>query len=551
MDHLERGRGPAAVRLAATVVFALLVVACGSRGETGSAASDEAGILKAPDGLGLQSVALPDFSQMEAPARGQMQTRFSSLTSLIENPGASRADLGTAFGEMGKLLMAATYLDAAETCYLNAQALAPGDRRWPYYLGHVYKAKGPLPKAVGAFERALQLQPNDIATLVWLGEVHLAEGRAEAAEPLFAKALALQPEAAAAWFGSGRASLAKKAYAEAVKHLREALARDPRATGIHYPLAMAYRGLGDMKLAEAHLAQQGDIEARPPDPLMQELDRLLQSPEAYNVRGGRELDAGNWSAAAESFRKGLELAPADPSLRHRLGTALSQMGDVRGAAAQFEQVVRTSPSFARAHYSLGVLMNDSGRFDEAIDRFSTALKYEPGYVQARVQLAGVLARSGRPEEALIHYEQTLAANPTLADAAFGYAMTLVRLRRYEEARSRLTEGTKSFSDEPRFSHALARVLAAAPDDRVRDGQQAKTLVDGLLKGPQTIELAETTAMMLAELGDYAQAAAVQRDVLAAAGQRGMLDVVRRVTENLKLYERRQPCRTPFTEDELP
>jgi hypothetical protein len=58
-------------------------------------------------------------------------------------------------------------------------------------------------------------------------------------------------------------------------------------------------------------------------------------------------------------------------------------------------------------------------------------------------------------------------------------------------------------------------------------------------------------MMLAELGDYAQAAAVQRDVLAAAGQRGMLDVVRRVTENLKLYERRQPCRTPFTEDELP
>ena len=159
-------------------------------------------ILSPPEGLGLRPVALPDFAGMEAPARGQMRARFSSLRSLIDNPAASPADLGTAYGEMGKLLMAGTYFDAAESCYLNAQALAPSDRRWPYYLGHVYKAKGPLAKAVSAFERALQLQPDDIAALVWLGEVHLAQGRADAAQPLFAKALALQPESAAAWFGA-------------------------------------------------------------------------------------------------------------------------------------------------------------------------------------------------------------------------------------------------------------------------------------------------------------------------------------------------------------
>lgn len=538
------------LRLAAIVVLAVLEVACGPRDEIKPAAAG-ASVLKPPDGPGLQPVTLPDFSQMEAPARRQMDGRFSSLKSLIENSSASRADLGAAYGEMGKLLMAATYLDAAETCYLNAQALAPTDRRWPYYLGHVYKAKGPLAKAVASFERALELRPDDVATLVWLGEVHLAEGRATAAEPLFAKAQTLQPESAAAWFGSGRAALAQKNHARAVKDLKEALARDPRATGTHYPLAMAYRGVGDMELAQAHLAQQGDIEARPPDPLMQELDQLLQSPEAYNVRGGRELDAGNWAAAAESFRQGLELAPADPSLRHRLGTALYQMGDVRGAAEQFEQVIRTAPSYARAHFSLGLILNDSRRFGEAIEQFSIALKYEPGYVEARVQLAGVLARSGRPEEALVHYQQTLEANPTQADAAFGYAMTLIRLRRYEEARNRLADGMKTFSDDPRFGHALARVLVAAPDDRVRDGRQAKTLVDALLKGPQTYELGETTAMMLAELGQYEQAAAVQRDVLTAAGRAGLLPIVRRATENLKLYERRQPCRTPFTEDELP
>lgn len=527
------------------------IAACDSAGGTSPVVSSDASVLMPPDGLGLRAVTLPDFSRMESPARDQMQARFSALRARVENSPAASPDLAAAYGAMGTLLMAATYLEAAESCFLNAQALAPDDRRWPYYLGHVYKVKGPLDKAVTFFERALQLLPGDVATLVWLGEAHLAEGRAETAEPFFANALALQPQTAAAHFGAGRTALAKRDFARAAKHLNEALSLDPRATGTNYPLAMAYRGLGDMERATAHLAQQGTIETRPPDPLMQELDTLLQSPEAYNVRGGRELDAGNWAAAAESFRKGLELAPDDASLGHRLGTALAQMQDVRGAMEQFERVVRTSPSFARAHYSLGVLMNDSRRFDEAIDRFSTALKYDPGYVQARVQLAGVLGRSGRPEDALKEYQRVLTAAPRLSDAALGYAMALVRLRRFQEARDRLTDGMAIYPDQPMFNHALARLLAAAPDDRVRDGRKAKLLVDDLFKKQQTIELGETTAMMLAELGQYDQAVRVQRDVLEAARLSGLQSVVRRMTVNLTLYESRRPCRTPFTEDELP
>jgi tetratricopeptide (TPR) repeat protein len=544
----RRLAGRAAVALACGV----LTVACTSR-EAVETQDAPAGVsvLRPPDREGLQPVALPDFAPMKDPVRRQMETRYSALMSRIKDPRATASDLGAAYGEMGMILMAAAYFDAAESCYLNAQALAPGDRRWPYYLGHLYKIKGPLAKSVEAFERALRSQPSDVATLVWLGDAYLAQGRAEAAEPLFATALTLQPDSAAARFGAGRTALARKDYDRTVRHLTRALALDPQATRIHYPLAMAYRALGDLRQAQAHLAQQGDVEPHPVDPLKRQLDELLQSPEAYDVRGGREFDAGNWAAAVEYFRKGLELAPADPSLRHRLGTALYQMGDVRGATEQFEQVVRTSPHHARAHFSLGVLMNESGRYAEAIDRFSDALKYEPGYVQARVQLAGILGRTGRPEEALAHYTQALEVDPTLSDAAFGHAMTLVRLHRYREARERLVAGVKTHPDQSIFRHALARLLAAAPDDRVRDGPRAKTLVDELLKEQQSIELAETTGMMLAELGEYDQAVTVQRDAIAAAEQQGLRDVLPRLTENLRLYERGQPCRRPFTEGELP
>ena len=45
---------------------------------------------------------------------------------------------------MGTLLAAAEQLEAAEPCYLNAQTLAPDDARWPYYLGQLYRIKGPV-----------------------------------------------------------------------------------------------------------------------------------------------------------------------------------------------------------------------------------------------------------------------------------------------------------------------------------------------------------------------------------------------------------------------
>jgi len=536
---------------AVALACSVLSGACGSRHQATSTSSDDSGSsFNPPGGLGLRPVTLPDFSRMEASVREQMRARSAAVTAGIEHPG-NHADLGTAYGELGKLLMATTYFEAAEACYLNAQTLAPGDVRWPYYLGHLYKAKGPLDKSIASFEKALQMRPNDMATLVWLGNAHMVQGRVDAAEPLFNQALKIEPDSAAAHFGAGRAALARKDYEAAVTHLEKTLALNPEATATHYQLAMAYRGRGDLAKAEAELQRKGDIEPSPLDPLMRQFDQLLESAEAYNVRGGRELDAKNWAAAAEDFRKGLELKPADPSLRHRLGTALYQMGDVNGAVEQFQQVTRTSPEYAKAHFSLGVLMEAGGRNQEAIDDFSNALKYDPGYVPAHVQLADVLARTGRPDQALVHYERALETDPGLREAALGYAMALVRLHRYLEARDRLTEAMKSAPDDPAFGHILARLLAAAPDARVRDGKRAKALIDELLKKQQTIDLGETAAMTLAELGEYDQAVAVQRDLVAAAEKAGQPDVVLHLKNNLKLYENRRPCKTPFADDELP
>lgn len=502
-----------------------------------------------PDRRALRPVSLPDLSRTTEPVRQQLRERYSSLTQRLENPNTTTIELGRAFGEMGKLLMAAEYRDEAESCFINARALTPNDMRWPYYLGHLYRTRGETAKSAAAFEQALVLRPDDVATLVWLGDMYLDQGRSEAAEPLLAKALSLQPGSVAALFGLGRAALARRDYVKAVEHLEKALSLDRQATIIHYPLAMAYRGRGDLERAEAHLRQRGAGEIRPPDPLMQEVDGMLQSVVAFEVQGAKALDEGDWAAAAAYFRKGIALAPNEPSPRHKLGTALFLAGDARGAAEQFEEALRLSPTFPKAHYSLGIMMGSSGRLEKAIEHLSAAVTYDPNYVEARLRLADVLRQSGRPEESLPHYAQVVKSDPRVADAPFGYALALVHLKRYREARDRFAEGMKVYPDHPEFAHAVVRLLAAAPDDRVRDGRRAMELMRSLPSGEaRSIQAGEMMAMILAELGQYDEAATWQRDAMAAADRAGRRDLVPRLAENLKLYERHRPCRVPWRDD---
>ena len=128
-------------------------------------------------------------------------------------------------------------------------------------------------------------------------------------------------------------------------------------------------------------------------------------------------------------------------------------------------------------------------------------------------------------------------------------MALVRLRRYREARDRLTDDVNIYPDQPGFAHALARVLAAAPDDRVRDGGRALALMQTLLKQQKTMALAETMAMALAESGEYEQAVTWQREAMAAAERAGRTDLVQPMAATLSLYEARRPCRSPWRDDD--
>jgi tetratricopeptide (TPR) repeat protein len=473
--------------------------------------------------------------------------------------GAGGRELGAAFGEYGMLLHAAEYLEAAKPAYLNAQALIPDDPRWPYYLAQLHRTEGETQEAMAAFRRVLELRPDDVTSLVWLGRMHLDHGEPDVAEPLFQKAQAVAPAVTAAQVGLGQAALAKKDYARAVQLLEGALANEPGQASVYAPLAMAYRGLGQMEKAASLEKQWRNTELTVPDPLRQELDMAVQSGLSFELRGVRELETGSYEAAADLFRQGLALAAPDSSLsrslRHKLGTALALSGDAPAAAREFEETVRLAPKTgldepaAKASYSLGVLLAGSGRSAEAVQSLTIALRYNPNYFEARMALGDILRGMGRFQAALPHYAEAVRLNPRAAEARVSYAMALVRLRRFADARAWLEESVRAQPDRPEIANVLARLLAAAPDASVRDGRRSLAMTQELAKSHTNTELGETMAMALAEVGSFGQAVSVQRDVLEAARQGGAEADVRRMTANLRLYEAGRPSRALWPDDD--
>jgi tetratricopeptide (TPR) repeat protein len=489
---------------------------------------------------------------MNEAVRAQVQDRFAALsakTAVESTPAAERAK---AYGEVGEMLLAAQYFDTAERALLNARTLAPDDPTWPYYLAHLYRQRGALEQAAQFYRDVLTRRPDDVAAATWLASVYIDQGRHADAKPLLESALERDPQSDAAHYHAGRLALATRDFAEAARHLEAALAQDPRAAAVHYPLALAYRGLGRRADAEAQLRVRDDrnSEITPNDPLMDHLNALLEGPQVYVVRGTEALNRGEWAKADEELRKGLEVAPRDPMLRHRLATALFMMGKRDEAQRGFEEVIRVSPGYAPAHYSLGLLLEDRGRDAEALDRYTAAVKAQPTYVQARMRRAGVLRRSGRENDAVTEYQEVMRIDPRLDEAPLELAITLVRLRRYADARERLVSGMESFPEQPGFALALARLLAAAPDDGVRDGRRSVALTEKLLKESQAIEVGETMAMGLAEIGEFGEAVRIQRELIAAARSGGRSDLVAPLQENLRLYENRKASRTPWRNQDV-
>jgi len=412
-----------------------------------------------------RDVPLPDLSDASEAVRAQLQTKYTELTRRGASESESPEARAGAYGELGKLLLAARLLEAAEPALMNAHALMPADARWPYFLGHLYRLEGNLEEAATFFQRALAAQPDLAVARLWLGRMQLERGRLAEASAEFGRVRDVPDARFAALVGLGRVALLRADYAQAVRHLEQALATRPQASSVHYPLAMAYRGLGDNGKAEAHRRLRGSVEADPPDPWMDEVAASLDSPLTHQRLGVRALERGDLAEALVEFRQGLQLDPEQVlrvSLMHKIATTLFLMNDADGAIAQLKAAIQADPSFALNHYTMGIILASRGDLSEAADRFAEAVSLDPDYVEAHVALGNVLRQTGRASAALPHFETAVRLAPQSSDARYGFAIALSSLNRDQEAREQLQRGLEAHPDDGRLLEALGKLHTGAP-----------------------------------------------------------------------------------------
>jgi cytochrome c-type biogenesis protein CcmH/NrfG len=184
-----------------------------------------------------------------------------------------------------------------------------------------------------------------------------------------------------------------------------------------------------------------------------------------------------------------------------------------------------------------------------MDQYRAALDRDPSNVQARVYLADAKMRVGRADEAGALYGQALKQSPDSLRMQLSLAMANVKAGHYGEARNDLELALKAHPGNPEITNALARILATAPESKVRDGPRALALAKALFESTRDPDVGQTYAMAMAETGGFEQAVVLQKETIIVFEHTGGQGKKPFLQKNLARYEQRKPTREGWAADD--
>ncbi len=327
-------------------------------------------------------------------------------------------------------------------------------------------------------------------------------------ELLWRHALRVNPGASVAPVFIARSLVDQQRYDEAAPLLLRAIRLRPNNFDAHNTLAVVLRRTGNPYEAMRHYQEAENL--YPKSAEVQYNIALLLSEEAPLGRLGFESQDQQWQEALKRFHRALALRPDHLKALNELGILHKKMGRLDEAARYYSAVLSIAPDDLRAQYNLANVQADMGRFDAAEARYRHVLTQSPGHVEARVNLAELLQRRGR----------------------FGDAVSLLR------------DGLDGVRSHRVLTNNLAWLLAAAPDDRCRDGRQAIQLARQLHDqsphpDPRTLDL---LAAAYAEVGQFAEAETTAANALELARQLRLPKLAEAVGRRLDLYRVGRPFR---------
>jgi tetratricopeptide (TPR) repeat protein len=295
--------------------------------------------------------------------------------------------------------------------------------------------------------------------------------------------------------------------AEAVALLeraRAALSASGREAGQH---AALYNNLGNALKATGRVAAAADAYRRG-----LELDPRL--PSLHANLGIALLSQGQFVDARTSFVLALRLDPSDPETWCNLAAACGGMGQHEGAVAACEQALLRRPGDGPAIFRLADGLAALGRFDQAITALRTVVATDPGSWSSRFNLARILLMAKRHREAADLFVQLAAERPDDASVHLGLAQAYGALERLDLALDGALRLLALCPDEAIAHYSVARILhrkGNIPGAEVR-------YRDALRLQPEKVEAGLQLGVLLVDANRHVEAIDVCRQVLDAEPQ---------------------------------
>jgi tetratricopeptide (TPR) repeat protein len=533
------------------VAVLLAIVAASGVIHSDFSAAQNAPLRPSDSRIDLLEIPQPDLSRADPPVLEQIQAAQAAVAAVISQTGATRARRALSFGKLGQTYQAYGFDDAALACYTNAARLDSQSFRWSYYLGYLHQWNGNAEAAVVDYKRALTLKPTDNPTLLRLGNLELTLDHPDAAKLWFAKAMAQRNSSATALTGLGKVALIEHQYGEAAKYFTLALAREPQASSIHYQLAMAYRGMGDLDHMKEQLQARGNVEPTVQDPLLDEINVLKRGKSGLLERAGAAMHENRFADAIALYGQLVRMDPSEPIAYTYLAIALARSGKPDEALKQYAQALQLDPSNASVYCDIGALLIEARKEDQAVAQFERALQLDPGFVTAHYQLASLLMREKKDADAEREYGIVVSLEPRNGFARLMQAMAAVHAGSFARARALLEQATAALPADADIANALARLLAAAPDPALRDESRALRIIESLVKNQEgdSLEDGITLAMALAAVGRYREAAAYQQAIIQQLEASRQYGLTRPLRQDLARYQQGKQCSRPWASDD--
>jgi len=462
-------------------------------------------------GRELEPIAELDVSGAEPLVRQAIGEARAAIVGLLEVSEPDRASLANAYGRLGAIYQLQEVQSGAEACYENARRLQPDGFRWTYYAGYLALRAGRADKALADFNAAQELRTDYPPLTLRLGEARMDKGDFPAARILFEQAAEASGLRAAALYYLGQIDLLDRRYEAAAEHLEEALRLNPGATEAHYPLAQAYRALGDDTRAREHLAR---FEPRVPtaeDPLIGQLEGAVKRSVPLFSRGMQAIYERDFAAAAELFGQGLEVDPNNAPARVSYARALFLGGDAPAAERELRRALTAENPPVLARFLLGVVHEAAERIEAAADAYRETLALDPSHAGAHYALANLAFRQKRYEEAAAHYGAALGADRDVQPARL---MGLVAQRQAGGADSSIAADLDQLAEssprDPALQYARSRLLALSPDGAARDPGRALELASRLVAEQPIPPYVEVLALSYAANGRFDDAVRAQQ-----------------------------------------